>query len=61
MQRINLTPQQRVNLRGYLEQDRQWKREHRISFARLMLKYAHAKNDAENVQFYRAVIQANTL
>lgn len=61
MPKIILTPQQREQLQVYLKLDRQWRREHRLSYARLMLKFAHAKNSAEEINFFRAVIQANTL
>lgn len=61
MRKPQLTAQQQVELGTYLKLDRQWRREHRLGYARLMLKFAHAKQDAAQVEFFRAVIQANTL
>lgn len=61
MLKLNLSPEQKDRLSAYLKADRQWKREHRLGYARLMLKYAHAKESHEDVTFYRAVVQANTL
>lgn len=61
MLKLNLTTEQKDRLSAYLKADRQWKREHRLGYARLMLKYAHAKEDRDDITFYRAVIQANTL
>lgn len=48
-----------VRLAAYLKADHQWKRQHRIAFARLMLKFAWAKEDQVDVAFYRAVLRAN--
>lgn len=50
-----------ARLAAYLKVDRQWKRHHRVSFARLMLKFAWAKEDQADIAFYRAVIRANVM
>jgi len=45
-----------MDLYKYLLTDRQWRREHRISHARLMLKVAKSREERE---FWRDVIEAN--
>lgn len=61
MRKFNLTREQQVRLNAYLKEDRQWKRQHRVTFAQLMLKFAWAKDDKANIEFYRAVVDANEL
>jgi hypothetical protein len=52
-----------ARLNAYLKQDRQWRRPHRIAYARLMLKYAWALPEETTqkgeVAFWRSVIKAN--
>jgi len=45
-----------MNLRDYLIADRQWKREHRIDHAKMMLRKADTPVEK---QFWRSVIDAN--
>lgn len=46
-------------LDAYLKQDRQWRREHRIRFARLMLRIETVKQNQEEVSFWGSVLDAN--
>lgn len=57
MQKLSELNSNRLN--AWLLADRQWKREHRIAYARRALKFAHAKEDQEDVAFWRAVVKAN--
>lgn len=66
MRSFNLTDLQQARLNDYLLADRQWKRPQRLGYARLMLKFAWAAEETKagnlsEVNFYRAVIAANTL
>lgn len=45
-----------MNLRDYIIEDRQWKREYRINHARYMLSKAVTEQDK---QFWRDVIDTN--
>lgn len=57
----NLINSQGIDLLSWMKADRQWKRENRIGYARLMLKFAWAKEDKNDIAFYRAVIKANMI
>ena len=46
-------------LTAYLAKDRQWKREHRVTFAKRMLALATYENRGEDMAFYDAVLDAN--
>lgn len=45
-----------MDVRAYLLQDRQWKREHRIAHAKVMLVKAKSQHDRD---FWRQVLNAN--
>lgn len=49
----------RAKVDAWVQSDRQWRREHRIRYARLMLRYANARQDKEAVEFWGAVLDAN--
>ncbi len=53
------SPAFKQRLVAYLAADRQWKREHRVTFARKMLALATYENRAEDMAFYDAVLDAN--
>lgn len=46
-------------LEAYLKADRVWRREHRIKFARLMLRLETHKGNTEEVAFWGSVLDAN--
>lgn len=56
MQNSNLL---RAKVDAWVRGDRQWRREHRIRYARLMLRYANTRKDAEAIEFWEAVLSAN--
>lgn len=61
----SLSPENQTRLNAWLISDRQWKREHRIGYARRALMFAWATPEGaeqdEEVSFWRAVIKANEL
>lgn len=62
MQRMS--PELKERLAIYVKADRQWKRYHRLKFARLMLKYVKSNFDnrsaPEEIAFWSAVISVNS-
>lgn len=46
------------NVREHLLKDRQWKREHRLAFAKSMLAHAITKQE---INFWQSIIDANEL
>lgn len=48
-----------ITIASYLKSERQWSRRSRIGRARWHLKAAWARNDRNDVAFYRGVIKAN--
>ena len=50
-----------VSLEDFLATERKvWKRHSRLVYARLMQKFAMAKDNANDVAFWRAVVHANS-
>ena len=46
-------------LADYIEDDRQWRREHRIANAAFKLRRAHEAQQANEEDFYQRVLRAN--